>query len=94
MNTWYPDSLALFRSSSMFSTVLLATTFSPTRPQMTPSGLRKSFYGSVITSAVSLGDEFMLILSCWTGALPASPFEQAAGIVLPDLTHSRQLGEL
>ena len=56
----------------MFSSVLLAITFAPTSPQMTPSGLRKSFYGSVITSAVSLGDEFMLILSCWTGPLPAS----------------------
>ena len=38
-----PFALAVFISASMFSTVLLAVTLLPTNPQVTPSGLRKSF---------------------------------------------------
>ena len=36
----------------MFSTVLFSVTLSPTKPHITPSGLRKSFCGSVINTAV------------------------------------------
>lgn len=39
----------------MFSTVWFAVTLLPTSPQVTPVGLRKSFCGSVTTSAVRDG---------------------------------------
>ncbi len=39
---------------SRFLTVPFLVTLSPTKPQVTPSGLRKSFCGSVITIAVVL----------------------------------------
>lgn len=45
-------SLAILNNASILSTVLLAVTLSPTTPHVTPSGLKKSFCGSVITMAV------------------------------------------
>ena len=45
-------SLATLNNASILSTVLFAVTLSPTTPQVTPSGLKKSFCGSVITMAV------------------------------------------
>ena len=44
--------LAAFISVSILSTVLFSVTFLPTTPQATPSGLRKSFCGSVTNKAV------------------------------------------
>lgn len=52
MNTSWPLSLATRSSCSMCSTVPLASTLPPTSSQVTPSGLRTSFCGSVRTSAV------------------------------------------
>ena len=54
-----PFALAVLNRVSMFSTVLLASTLLPTTPQVTPSGLRKSFCGSVTTSAVRPGSTCM-----------------------------------
>jgi hypothetical protein len=51
-----PLCLAALNSDSMFATVLFLVTLSPTTPQVTPFGLRKSFCGSVMTSAITLGN--------------------------------------
>ena len=45
-------SIAVSMSAFMFATVLLAITLLPTAPQAAPSGRRKSFCGSVKSSAV------------------------------------------
>ena len=43
---------AAANNEPMCSTVSFSVTLSPTTPHVTPSGLRKSFCGSVISSAV------------------------------------------
>jgi hypothetical protein len=49
-------SSSLYATEQQFlSTVLFFWTLSPTNPQATPFGLRKSFWGSVTTRAVSFG---------------------------------------
>ena len=53
MNTWIPFASASWNKVSKFATVLFAVTLSPTAPQVTPWGLKKSFWGSVITMAVT-----------------------------------------
>src|SRR5215469_7201252 len=52
MNTTRPCRRAARSNDSMFSIVLLSARLSATRPQAMPPGLRKSFWRSVITSAV------------------------------------------
>jgi hypothetical protein len=57
--------LAERKSTSRFSTVPFSVTLLPTTPQVTPSGLRKSFCGSVTTSAVLAGSIFMPGSGSW-----------------------------
>src|SRR5260370_29998322 len=50
---------AAANNGSRLSTVLCCLTLSPTTPQVTPFGLRKSIWGSVTTSAVRSKFNFM-----------------------------------
>src|SRR5260370_29227282 len=50
---------AAANNGSRLSTVLCCLTLSPTTPQVTPFGLRKSIWGSVTTSAVRSKFSFM-----------------------------------
>ena len=52
---------AAMKRASMCSTVRFSVTLSPTIPQVTPSGLRKSFCGSVMTNAVSSEFAFIFV---------------------------------
>jgi hypothetical protein len=58
MKTGTLFSFAVLNNCSMCWTVLFAFTLSPTTPQVAPSGLKKSFWGSVTTSAVVSGSNF------------------------------------
>jgi len=54
-----PAALAAANRRPRLSTVLCCVTLSPTAPQTTPFGLRKSICGSITTSAVRARSSFM-----------------------------------
>src|SRR5260370_4138714 len=54
-----PTGYAVPNNRPRLSTVLCCLTLSPTTPQVTPFGLRKSIWGSVTTSAVRSKFSFM-----------------------------------
>src|SRR6266851_3761913 len=72
MKTSNPFFFAALRSRSMFSTVLFSLTLLPTNFQVTPFSLRKSFCGSVITTAVPFLLILMIHLLCLSSYLSRS----------------------
>jgi hypothetical protein len=59
MNTPKPDALAAAKMSSRCCTVLFSVTLAPTLSQFFPVGLRTSFCGSMMITAVSVLSKFI-----------------------------------